>query len=117
MEIESIDEAQCYINGKRYLNKPFVHRHHWHYSDVVKMPLIYKIAYSDDNLPVNIIKGVSTSFFSYWKETQSLFELRDRLISKLIAYGISAKNTQYEQEYHDYWNPIMEEHQKKADSM
>ena len=117
LEIVPIDESQCYINGKRYLNKPFVHRHHWHYSDVVKMPLIYKTAYSDDNLPVNIIKGVSTSFFSYWKETQSLFELRDRLISKLITYGISAKNTQYEQEYRNYWDPIMEEHQKKADSI
>lgn len=39
------------------------------------------------------------------------------IVSKFIAIGISADGTSYEKEYHDYWNPIMEEHQKKADAM
>ena len=39
------------------------------------------------------------------------------IISELIRFGFSAKGTKYEQQYHDYWNPIMAEHQKKADAM
>ena len=34
-----------------------------------------------------------------------------------IKAGVSAKGSKYEQQYHDYWNPIMAEHQKKADAM
>ena len=37
--------------------------------------------------------------------------------SDFIKAGVSAKGTKYEQQYHDYWNPIMQEHQKKADAM
>lgn len=33
-----------------------------------------------------------------------------------IKAGVSAKGTKYEWQYHDYWNPIMQEHQKKADA-
>nr|MBP3283129.1 hypothetical protein [Treponema sp.] len=40
-----------------------------------------------------------------------------RYISELIESGVSAKGTKYEKQYHDYWNPIMAEHQKKADEM
>ncbi len=38
-------------------------------------------------------------------------------ITKCIKSGISAKGTDYEAQYHKYWNPIMAEHQKKADEM
>ena len=38
-------------------------------------------------------------------------------IKQFIKSGISAKDTKYEEQYHDYWNPIMTEHQKKADEM
>ncbi len=34
-----------------------------------------------------------------------------------IRSGISAAGTSYEKDYHDYWNPIMAEHQKMADEM
>ena len=37
--------------------------------------------------------------------------------SDFIKAGVSAKGTKYERQYHDYWNPIMQEHQKKADEM
>ena len=39
------------------------------------------------------------------------------VILNFIKIGISADNTSYEQQYHNYWNPIMAEHQKKADAM
>ena len=38
-------------------------------------------------------------------------------IDDTIKMGISAKGTKYEEQYHDYWNPVMAEHQKKADAM
>ena len=39
------------------------------------------------------------------------------IILNFIITGISADNTSYEKQYHDYWNPIMAEHQKIADKM
>ena len=49
---------------------------------------------------------------SLWKDLTE-----DNLVEELIKSGVSAKDTKYEQQYHDYWNPIMAEHQKKADAM
>ena len=58
-----------------------------------------------------------------WCYEVYLKELKDwqereyaRYISELIESGVSAKGTEYERQYHDYWNPIMAEHQKKADA-
>ncbi|WP_191014192.1 SH3 domain-containing protein [Treponema zioleckii] len=39
------------------------------------------------------------------------------LLIELIKAGVSAEGSDYEAQYHDYWNPIMAEHQKKADAM
>lgn len=39
------------------------------------------------------------------------------IVLNFIMIGISADKTQYEKQYHDYWNPIMTEHQKKADAI
>ena len=47
-----------------------------------------------------------------WQERE-----KARHIRELIQSGVSAKGTGYEWRYHDYWNPIMAEHQKKADEM
>ncbi|WP_156005596.1 hypothetical protein [Treponema socranskii] len=41
----------------------------------------------------------------------------EEIIMEAISWGISADGTSYEKNYHKYWNPIMEEHQKKADAM
>ncbi|MBQ0004063.1 MAG: SH3 domain-containing protein [Treponema sp.] len=49
---------------------------------------------------------------SGWKDLTE-----DNLVEELIKSGVSAKYTSYEQQYHDYWNPIMAAHQKKADEM
>ena len=42
---------------------------------------------------------------------------KNEFVEELIKSGVSAKGTEYEQQYHDYWNPIMEQHQKKVDEM
>lgn len=49
---------------------------------------------------------------SDWQEREYANSIKD-----LIEAGVSAKGTKHEQQYHDYWNPIMAEHQKKADAM
>ena len=56
-----------------------------------------------DNL--NILQTLAKSNYS-----------NSNVILKFIAIGISADKTPYEKQYHDYWNPIMAEHQKKADA-
>ena len=49
---------------------------------------------------------------SVWKDLTE-----DNLVEELIKSGVSAKNSKYEQQYYDFWNPIMAEHQKKANEM
>ena len=41
----------------------------------------------------------------------------DQIVFEAIQWGVSAKGTRFEQMYHDYWDPIMAEHQKQADAM
>ena len=41
----------------------------------------------------------------------------EKAVSDFIKSGVSVKSTKFEQQYHEYWNPIMEEHQKNADTM
>ncbi|MBP5451571.1 MAG: hypothetical protein J6Y16_04980 [Treponema sp.] len=41
----------------------------------------------------------------------------EEYVMNCIKWGISAKGTKFEKMYHDYWDPIMAEHQKKADDM
>ena len=54
-------------------------------------------------------------FYVYEKKRSN--KIQDSDIQNFIKYGLSPEGTGYEQQYHDYWNPIMEEHQKKADAM
>ena len=44
-------------------------------------------------------------------------DLNEDVAMQLIKIGISAKDTGYEEYYKKYWDPIMREHQKKADEM
>lgn len=49
---------------------------------------------------------------------QNLYEknkLSESVAIQCIKLGISAKDTPYEEAYNNYWEPIMKEHQKKAD--
>jgi len=53
----------------------------------------------------------------YSEETYLLDDLRAELIRELIKYGFHAEGDIYEFEYKQYWDPIISEHQKKADAM
>lgn len=48
----------------------------------------------------------------YWSPYSTPMETK---IMEAVSWGISAKGTAYEEKYHNYWNPIMEEHQITAD--
>ena len=41
----------------------------------------------------------------------------DEYVKARIKWGISAKGTKFEGLYRDYWDPIMKEHQEKADAI
>ena len=118
LEIKPVSDGVCYINGTKYLNKPFVNRHHWSVYDAVKMPLIYnKEAFPDNNSKTDIISAINKSLMFYSEETYLLDDLRAELIRELIKYGFHAEGDIYEFEYKQYWDPIISKHQKKADAM
>ncbi|MCR5081047.1 MAG: hypothetical protein K6B17_06865 [Treponema sp.] len=43
--------------------------------------------------------------------------LTEDFAEKCIEMGLSADGTPYSDYYRNFWNPIMAEHQKKADAM
>ena len=51
----------------------------------------------------------------FWSEYNT--RTIDQIVYDFIQWGLSADGTRFEQMYHDYWDPIMAEHQKKADAM
>ncbi len=117
LEVKPVSDGVCYINGTKYLNKPFVNRLHWSYYDALKMPLVYNSEfYSDNNSKRDIISAINNCLFDYSQENYLLDDLRAELIRELIKYGISVNGTDYETDYRDYWDSIMIEHQKNADS-
>lgn len=116
LEVKPVSDGVCFINGTKYLNKPFVNRLHWSYYDALKMPLVYNSEfYSDNNSKRDIISAINNCLFDYSQENYLLDDLRAELIRELIKYGISVNGTDYETDYRDYWDSIMSEHQKKAD--
>ncbi len=117
LEVKPVSDGVCFINGTKYLNKPFVNRLHWSYYDALKMPLVYNSEfYSDNNSKRDIISAINNCLFDYSQENYLLDDLRAELIRELIKYGISVNGTDYETDYRDYWDSIMIEHQKNADS-
>lgn len=116
LEVKPVSDGVCFINGTKYLNKPFENRHHWSYYDAIKMPLIYNNeTYNDNNKKSDIVTAINSSIFGYTQEDYS-FELRHELLEELLKYGIPAKGSYFETEYRNYWDRIMSEHQKNADS-
>ncbi|MCR5386854.1 MAG: SH3 domain-containing protein [Treponema sp.] len=63
-------------------------------------------------------KGNYITYYAGIKDWSS-YNVRsiEEIIMEAIRWGISADGTSYEKKYHDYWNPIMAEHQKKTDEM
>ncbi len=64
-----------------------------------------------------IFSGYTRKVDCDFKNSKNIELTKAELIDELIKSGVSAIGTEYEQLYHDYWNPIMAEHQKKADKM
>ncbi len=64
-----------------------------------------------------IFSGYTSSVYCDFNEAKDIRLSQNEFIEELIKAGVSAAGTKYEQQYHDYWNPIMAEHQKKADAM
>ena len=64
-----------------------------------------------------IFSGYTDSVYCDFNEKKDVRLSKNEFVEELIKSGVSAKGTEYEQQYHDYWNPIMEQHQKKADEM
>lgn len=57
-----------------------------------------------------------TTLYKYeYEYLKNLFE--SKLLIEQIKSGVSAEGSDYEKQYHDYWDLIMVEHQKKADAM
>ncbi len=56
----------------------------------------------------------TVNFFYIYEHIWDVYkdEFHDMLIS-----GVDMRYSKYEHQYHDYWNPIMEAHQKKTDAM
>ena len=65
------------------------------------------------------IKSMMFIFYSSESIADSLYQKGSSSLKDLcIRYGVyNFKNQDYMKTYHDYWNPIMAEHQKKADDM
>ena len=62
-------------------------------------------------------KQIKNYFEFYVYEKKRFDKIQDSDIQNFIKYGLPPEGTDYEQQYHDYWDPIMEEHQKKAEEM
>ena len=60
-------------------------------------------------------KSLNTDYIcnAYYEHQVSIAQAAE----DLIKAGVSAAGTKYEKQYHDYWDPVMAEHQKKADAM
>ena len=70
---------------------------------------------NDNNKKSDIVTAINSSIFGYTQEDYS-FELRHELLEELLKYGIPAEGSYFETEYRNYWDRIMSEHQKNADS-
>lgn len=98
-----------------------------------KMKIIDEAHYFDETLNKNfygLIAGASETKVSFYLKDsngRSIYDYVGKILNTADAWranqsvaikcGVSVKDTKYERQCHDYWNPIMVEHQKKADEM
>ena len=74
-------------------------------------------SYNDETDPyyATSYKGNYITHFQdlYWSPYN--VQTKDEIIQEAIEDGISCEGTKYENEYREYWDPIMKEHQNKVD--
>lgn len=75
------------------------------------------LTFDDDNMKSPMLYEKNYKNQTYLQYLADCEKVDSERISLSIIAGVSAKGTKYEKQYHDYWNPIMAEHQKKADEM
>ena len=102
-------------------------------SFILKLKYTKNEHYFDETLNKNfyglIDSAIETKVAFYLKDSngRSIYDYVGKILNTADAWranqnvaikcGVSSKDTKYERQYHDYWNPIMVEHQKKADTM
>ncbi len=110
-KIENIEEFSILINGQRYISdcRYGVLANEKNFKDFDKNS-------SDFN---SSIRGFMFVFYSSESIFDSVYRQTDSwLKDSFISFGVyNSLNEDYMKSYHDYWNPIMAEHQKKADEM
>ncbi|MBQ2354700.1 MAG: hypothetical protein IKQ23_13460 [Treponema sp.] len=79
----------------------------------------FRESYKDSSYFNEYIKSFMFVFYSSEKIFDSVYRKNASDLKNLfIRYGVyDSLNEEYMESYHDYWNPIMKEHQKKADAM
>lgn len=81
----------------------------------------YKAAWdSDIERVLSLIDEEPFYFLDNYDVARSIyFDILPNTNSKIISRGFISEpeDSEYMKKYRDYWNPIMEEHQKKADAM
>ena len=110
-KIENIDEFSFSANGKNFI--PYTH---W---GVLNNEAYFKEHEKDSSGFNDYIKSFMFVFYSSEAAFDSVYRNGGAsLKDSCIKYGVyNSKNEDYMKAYHDYWNPIMAEHQKKADAM
>ena len=108
---ENIYEFSFSANGKVFI--PYCN---W---AVLNNESYFRESYKDSSYFNEYIKSFMFVFYC----SESIFDSEYKknasdLKDLFIRYGVyDSLNEDYMESYHDYWNPIMEEHQKKVDAM
>ena len=110
-KIENIEEFSISINGQRYISdcRYGVLDNEENFKDFDKTSSQFNTS----------IRGFMFVFYSSESIFDSIYRERASwLKDSFIRFGVyNSLNEDYMKSYNDYWNPIMEQHQKKADEM
>ena len=71
----------------------------------------------DDNMNSAMLYETNYKNQTYLQYLADCNKVDSERVTISICAGVSAKGTKYEQQYRTYWEPIMAEHQQKADKM
>lgn len=102
LKVKILSEDMIKINNTIY--NSYIDPESYNLEDV--SDFIYS-KYYNESLYVYIFKN--NPYKSEFTETKKL-----KTVDELIRFGVSAEGSQYESRYHDYWYPIMKEHQLKV---
>lgn len=109
-DIEKIDEYYFSANGKLYI--PYCQWGIISCEDRYSNPDNDSGQFNRDLMDFKFLFNCAESAFN------SIYRKHTKLKEQFIKYGIyNSKDKEYLESYREYWDPIMEEHQKKADNL